>query len=124
MQSSIRYDPEPIKQNTDWELPMLLSTDTGVRNLSGYKAKLVVREEMNSSATKLAEISSTGANVYGSIITIASGYIIPTIVQEETKLFTWDEGWYDLTVTTSTSEGSLVKTPLYGKLTMLRNVST
>jgi len=91
------------------------NADRTPKNLTGYTAKLQVRESIGS--TLLLEMSTSNGKI---ILGGAAGTIQLLLSAAETAALTWDEGIYDLFITGPSGTRKLLK----GTVTAADSVTT
>lgn len=110
-----RYDIT-IEQGTQFQLVVLVKDGTGIRNLTGYTAKLDIKKYV-SDATPAAQYSSPSSGV---VVDGPNGLVTITITGTQTTAYTFKSGAYDLKIT---SGGGAPERILQGGVTVSPQVT-
>ncbi len=108
--------PLTLEQGEDFDLELTYSDDDGPIDLTGYTARMQVRETIDS-PTPLAEFNTDG----GGYVTIDGppGKIFVSVPADTTSAWTWHYGVYSLEIYSPTGKK---KRLLKGSFTMDREV--
>jgi hypothetical protein len=118
----MRYDFQPIVQGTDWIRNIVFSTSGVADTLTNYTATFIIRDEPHSGGNSILSLTATPtANGSSTTVTGATGTVTVTITDVDLDAFVLDKYYYQLKLTSPTS-AFLEYVPLYGIITVIRNL--
>lgn len=122
--TTVRYDFKPFKQGADWTRTLEFKSNESAVDLSGYTAKMTIRDKPTVNGAELLTIQTTTPTTNGSVITMdgVNGLITLSITDDDTDGFNWTKAYYDLKLISGDSD-AIESVPIYGELTVIPKVT-
>lgn len=124
MDATAVYNFKPVVQGTDWERTLEFKTNGVANDLTGWDAKMTVRDQPHSGGTEILPLTTT-PNAQGSVLTISAstGLVSIRAVDVDTDLWVNPEYYYDLKLISPSSDGSKEFVPMTGAIPVIPKVT-
>lgn len=124
MENTVEYNFRPMKQGTDWSRTLEFKTNGVADDLTGWDARMTFRDAPHVAGNVIIDLTTT-PTAQGSVITISAstGLVTPFIADVDSDAFELDKIYYDLKMTSPSSDGSLEYVPLFGYLPIIPKVT-